>query len=286
MGTLPEPPRHNRATASSTRRPTSRELGEALKADPAVPVPARAILLALLQYHFDWKTRSVAKPPSLTELQDETGYCRTTIREHRYWLETHGWLTCTPPPVDLARRQHARTAYELHAPDSAFMAEVRAGRPAELDVAARRARLADYMRERREAKAAAAAELEAAAGPAPRGEVPTPKVGRGRRARAPDWGADSDLLAIAAAELDAQAGRKVDPAAAIAAVAAILGGRDRGSVRDPGPYLVASIRKDPRRFLPAPPPPRVPRKADPDVPTDERRREILAAAGMRRPATT
>jgi hypothetical protein len=273
---------------STTRRPGGPELGNALRADPTVPAPARSIMLALLQYHYDWKKRQVIKPPSLTELQQETGLSRTTVRDHRYWLETHGWVTCTPPPVDLSRREHARTAYELHLPDSDLMTEVRAGRPAELDPAARRARLAAYVRDRARAKAAEAAALAAAAGQDASRVIPTPEVGRGRRARgarAPDWTRDPDILAAAADELNRQAGRVVDPATVIGAVAAILAGRSRADVRNPAVYVATSIRKDPRRFLPTPAPPPVPRTPEGAPLSDKRRREILAAAGMRRPQT-
>src|SRR5258708_31350086 len=98
-------------------------------------------------------------PPGRTEPQQETGLSGTPARDHRYWLETHGWVTCTPPPVDLSRREHARTAYELHVPESEFMTGVRAARPAELDAAARRARLAAYVRDRHKLKAEQAAAL-------------------------------------------------------------------------------------------------------------------------------
>lgn len=243
-------------------------------------------MLALLQYHYDWKKRQVIKPPSLTELQQETGLSRTTVRDHRYWLETHGWLTCTPPPVDLSRREHARTAYELHLPGSDFMTEVRAARPAELGAAERRARLAAYVRDRHRAKAAELA--AAAAGQGAARVIPSGKVGRGggARARAADWTEDPGILAAAANELAAAAGHDVEAATVAAAVRSVLAGRTRADVRNPAVYVTTSIRKDPRRFLPVATPPPVPRTPDSVPPTDERRREILASAGLRRPVTT
>lgn len=263
---------------SSTRRPSGAELGRALKASD-LPAPARAILLCLLQYHYDWSSRTIPadRRPSLTDLQVEAGYCRTTVRDHLHALELAGWITRRPPPVELARREHQRTAYELHIPGSEHHAQVRAAQADGQDAKARRERFAAYVRERREANASTRV-------------FPTAKVGRGRRrgARpagldAGDWTADARLVGLAAAELAALNGAAVDEAIARDTVRAVLGGR---RPRDPEVYLLAAIRREPRRFLPSPPPPRHDPGPPVDRPSDQRVDEIIRGAGLRPPAAT
>jgi len=235
--------------------------------------------LCLLQYHYDWKTRTIPEDrrPSLTDLQIEAGYCRTTVRDHLQALELAGWITRRPPPIELARREHQRTAYELHIPGSEHHAGVRAGQADGQDAKARRERFAAYVRERQAANAATRV-------------FPTAKVGRGRRrgARAAglaagDWTGDARLVGLAAAELAAaNGGTAVDEAAVRDTVRLVLGGR---RPRDPGQYLVTAIRREPRRFLPAPAPPRAELvRPDVDRPSDERVDAIIKEAGLRRPA--
>lgn len=260
---------------SPTRRPSGNELARALKSS-GLPPPSLALMMALLVHHYDWKSRTVTKdggPPSLTDLQTETGYCRTTVRDHLHALELAGWITRTPPPVELARRDHARTEYELHLPGSEHQAAVRAEQPSGQDAKARRERLAAYVAERRAANQAA---------------IPTRKVGRGRPARgaAYDWTRRRELVELAAATLAELTGRQLGRADAKAAVSLVLGGRDPAKVKDPAAYLVRSLRREPRRFLPAEPPPPPVAAAPPAArPSDARVREILAGSGLRPAAT-
>jgi hypothetical protein len=160
------------------------------------------------------------------------------------------------------------------------MADVRSAQPAGQDAKARREAYAAYIRERQAANAEAR-------------EFPTAKVGRGRRrgARAAgldagDWTGDARLAGLAAAELAAaNGGTPVDDAIARDTVRLVLGGRHP---RDPGQYLVTAIRREPRRFLPAPAPPPPAELVRPDVTraSDERVDEIIRGAGLRRPKST
>lgn len=265
---------------SPTRRPSGPELRRALKASD-LPAPARAILLCLLVYHYDWTHREIPAElrPSLTDLQVEAGYCRTTIRDHLHALELAGWITRTPPPIELARREHHRTAYELHIPGSEHEAACRAAQPAGQDAKARREAIARYVRERQAANAE-------------RRSIPTATVGRGRRARrsaqrldAGDWTADRELVGLASAELAAAAGHPVDDAIARDTVRLVLGGRSPGK---PAEYLVAAIRREPARFLPtAQPPPAAGLAPIGDGrASDEHVDKVLRQAGLRRPAAS
>jgi hypothetical protein len=235
-------------------------------------------MLALFQYHYDWKTRTVpaARRPSLTDLQVETGYCRTTVRDHLQALELAGWITREPPPIELARREHQRTGYELHVPGSEHHAAVRAGQPSGQDAKARRERMAAYVRDRHTANQAA---------------IPTAKVGRGARrggrSVAHDWTRRRELVDLAIATVRDSTGRELGRADGKAAVALVLGGRAPDTLKDPAAYLVKSLRAEPRRFLPAAEPPAPPpAPAAADRPSDETVRGILAGAGLRPAATT
>jgi DNA-binding MarR family transcriptional regulator len=217
---------------------------------------------AMLLHHWDWQAHGIpdGKRPSLTDLQEETGYCRTTVRNALYDLEETGWITRTPPPPELARREHARTAYELHPPGSDAMRRAREQYTGP-DHRERRRAMAERIRAAREAK-----------------DNPGPETGH------PEQLASErpELVAIAARELakarGAPGGEDLDELGR-QAVAAILD--DRPDVAKPAAYLRHSIRAELARFLPTRTPPPAPRHADSDTRPDRARiRDIIAANVM------
>jgi len=80
--------------------------------------------------------------PSLTELARKVSICRSSVRNHLFLLEVDGWITTTPPEAELARREGARTEYQLHVPGSAEFGQAREGRDPRMKREARRARAA------------------------------------------------------------------------------------------------------------------------------------------------
>lgn len=220
-------------------RLTSNDLGRAIGHTKLAP-PVRFVFQRLT-LRIDWRTGAIPEDdsPSLTDLCDETGYCRTTIRDALYVLEDEGWITRRPPPVALARREHKRTRYQLHYPGSPLHLRSREQYQGPDHVARRREmgeRITAAKKRHKEAREAAA--------------------------RAPDWAARPELVELAAATVLDRTGREISGDDARAAVRAVLGGKPPGyfTTKDPGPYLVASIRKDARRFLPAAAPDPVPAK--------------------------
>lgn len=101
--------------------------------------------------------------PSLSWLARAGSMCRTSVRVHLRLLETEGWVTSFPPPIDAQRREHARTRYELHVPGSEDHREARRQQPPSMRREARRARA-------RELANGSAPSPRRPARPAPRGD--------------------------------------------------------------------------------------------------------------------
>lgn len=216
---------------TAARRPSAPELASAIGRSKLDPTARHCLRVLKDRMNFRSRVITADRMPSLTDIEQETGYARSTVREALFRLEDDGWITRFPPPVDQARRKHARTRYELHLPGSDLMHEVRGG-AAGPDHRERRKLYAERVRVGREAK--------------------------GRVEGVPDWAADDELRELAARTFREVHRRDVDDAIARAAVAGILGGKRRDEIRTtPARYLAASIRKDGRRFLPTdqPPPP-------------------------------
>jgi Bacterial regulatory proteins, gntR family len=198
-------------------------------AETGLPAPVRHVFRTLAP-RIDWKTGEIPakRAPSLTELQRRTGHGRRTVREALFRLQEDGWVSRQPPPEEKSRREHAKTRTWLHLPGSALADQVRARLKGPDHVARRRMHRERWERWR-----------------------------DGASAEAPDWAADPGLVALAAQTLAQVTGHQVDETTAAAAVATILGGHHRGYFKaGPPQYLVAAIKKNPRRFLPTPEPPR------------------------------
>src|SRR5438445_941576 len=76
-------------------------------------------LVHVLCVRVDAETNTIlqAYQPSLTDLARDTGRHRRTIQRYLNVLERAGWITRKRPPPELARREHARTAYGIRIPD-------------------------------------------------------------------------------------------------------------------------------------------------------------------------
>lgn len=92
---------------------TKWEINVALRTS-GLPSPSRLIVLVLSDLA-DAQTGEVPedRTPSLRELGEWTGLGKGPIADHLKLLEKHGWVIRTVPPIDLARREHARTKYRL-----------------------------------------------------------------------------------------------------------------------------------------------------------------------------
>lgn len=79
-----------------------------------LPAPSRHIMLTLSDLA-DAQTGVIPadRTPSLRELGEWTGLGKGPIAKHLNLLEEHGWVFRTVPPIELARREHARTTYRL-----------------------------------------------------------------------------------------------------------------------------------------------------------------------------
>jgi DNA-binding MarR family transcriptional regulator len=210
---------------TAPRRPSRYELEQALV--KAKLRPAEKLMMLVLLTRFDYKERLIppSRTPSLTELEAETSHCRTTVRNSLYELEEAGWITRTPPPEELGRREHARTLYDLHIPGTQAMRDARTAH-AGPDHRQRRQAMSERLRKARAARETAAA-LE---------HDPPP-----------------DLVAIANQVL-AKFTRAPVPAGVALGAARWLQEHKPAS---PRPYLTRAIQNDPGRFLPGPalPPP-------------------------------
>lgn len=92
---------------------TKWEINMALRTS-GLPSPSRLIVLVLSDLA-DAQTGEVPeeRTPSLRELGEWTGLGKGPIADHLKLLERHGWVIRTVPPIELARREHARTRYRL-----------------------------------------------------------------------------------------------------------------------------------------------------------------------------
>lgn len=75
-------------------------------------------LVHVLCIRIDAETNTIldAYQPSLTDLAKDTARHRRTIQRYLNLLERAGWITRKRPLPHLARREHARTAYQIHMP--------------------------------------------------------------------------------------------------------------------------------------------------------------------------
>lgn len=92
---------------------TKWEINVALRTS-GLPSPSRLIVLVLSDLA-DAATGEVPedRTPSLRELGEWTGLGKGPIVDHLKLLEERGWVIRIVPPIDLARREHARTKYRL-----------------------------------------------------------------------------------------------------------------------------------------------------------------------------
>ena len=227
------------ARVETAEAPRGYELGDALDRAGDLSTAEHYLMLVLLQRYYDWRARCIppAKMPSINELLSRTRYTsRTTIREALFRLETKGWITRRPPPQIKAQQEHARTAYVLHIPGSAFFRAIREAITGP-DHAERRRRWAEIVRGGVARKRAAPA---AAAAPAA-------------------WWDTGEVIAAAAAELTRQAkGRQLAELDQLArkAAAAVLEGKAPEHVPLPATYVRTAIANQPARYLPVSSPPR------------------------------
>jgi hypothetical protein len=218
-------------------RPSRQELERALLKS-ALKGRHRHLLLTLLT-HQNWRTRIIEHPPSLTELEHETGRSRTWVRDTLYELEDAGWITRRPPPPELAAAQHLRTAYECHVPGSP--AHRKARQAPGLTHKERRELMANRIRVARDAN-----------------RYTPPAAAAAAAAPVADAGAELELELeqIAGRELASfNRGERPPPEVCRETVRLVLDGR---TVADPAAYLRSAIRREPRRFLPVPGPARPP----------------------------
>lgn len=115
--------------------PTKWEINVAVRTS-GLPAPSRLIILILSDLA-DANTGVIPddRTPSLRELAEWTGLGKGPIATHLNLLEERGWVIRVVPPIDLARREHARTKYSLAVGNAVDSADRRArgrhARPAE-----------------------------------------------------------------------------------------------------------------------------------------------------------
>lgn len=94
---------------------------KAVKASTLEP-PGRHLILVLLTWSDAHTARIPARfTPSLTTLQDATGYARSTVATWLNKLEEFGWVIRDRPTVADARRRKVRTQYRLVIPAGAAL---------------------------------------------------------------------------------------------------------------------------------------------------------------------
>jgi hypothetical protein len=252
-------------------RPSAPALAAAIGKAAGVS-PAGRHVFRVLKDRMDFEKRRLVVPPSLTDIERETGYCRTTVRNALYELESLGWITRYVPTAEAARTQHERTRYELHIPGTAHMTASREARKGP-DHAERRAAAAAYQREIRA-----------------RHYTEHPEA-------YPDWPAvRPELVGVAMHALASKAGRPVEHDDAARAVTRILGGKQLGYFRLPdGParYIQRAVDNDPlEKYLPARTPAQTPAAAvvgqpgsgaEPPAAALDQVRRTMAAKRQQRP---
>jgi hypothetical protein len=218
----------------AVRPPDRWDAERAVKASE-LPAIARHMLLDLLTYTdagtlvlpYRWS-------PSLTGLEDDTGWSRRTVTRYLDLLEAEGWLARLRPTVHDARVKHRRTAYTVMIPDG-------------LGTQAAQSRVT--------------ASPGLGTGPAQARVTASPELGTagpGASASArliqtvPDQPENPDLTEVVIRALHRETGVTVDADWAAGTVEAIL---SRPGVKNPRAYLIRIITTDPHRWLPTPQPP-------------------------------
>lgn len=165
------------ASRAKVVRPSAPQLAKAV--GESTLDPSARHVFRVLKDRMNFKARAIPadRRPSLTDIEGETGYARSTVREALFRLEEAGWITRFPPTPDEARRTHARTRYELHEPGSEFMQHIRGKRTGP-----------DHRQRRREAAERIA------------------KARERNRAGLPDWTRDRELVTLARERLQELAG--------------------------------------------------------------------------------
>ena len=200
-----------------------------------LPAIAKHILLDLLTYT-DAGTLVIPYrwSPSLTGLTDDTGWSRRTLIRYLDYLEVAGWLARLRPTVADARKLHRRTAYTVMIPVGLEPGRAQSREAADLGLVPGRAQ---------------------ASGPA------DPELGASRHGASagarlnqtvPDQPDQPDHTSLVIQLLHKETGVTVDAAWAATTVETIL---SRPGITNPRAYLIRTIVRDPRKWLPTPQPP-------------------------------
>ncbi len=111
--------------SSSVHKPSPALPGGRLAFERAIrrsglPAPARHVALTIATWA-DISSGVIPErfQPSISTIAEATGLSTASVKRHLGVLEAEGWLVRDRPEISRARREHARTKYELALPESA-----------------------------------------------------------------------------------------------------------------------------------------------------------------------